>query len=182
MAGVSARPVYGVHPYAEEVNYSTASRRGEPYFTLLKWLKAYRADQGLDAFIPTPTMRADEPRRLSNAKDETRITPLATAGVVKKDVLDFWANNKQGFDLQLNPETSEGNCTYCFMKPLSAIVPIMRKTKEHDWFWLEAEALTGKQFRTDRSYTDLRRRIDAGLPIKGVDDEATGDCFCGDGS
>ncbi len=58
----------------------------------------------------------------------------------------------------------------------------MRKTKEHDWFWLEAEALTGKQFRKDRSYTELRRLIDAGLPIKGVDDEATGDCFCGDGS
>lgn len=199
-------------PYTVEVSYETASRRGEPFFQLIRWQKDYRAAiKGLGALLPNPAMRtctdqlkiktsarwmaerglepfdsvigirADEPRRLSFVRGQFGDIrhPLAAAGVVKADVHAFW--KAQPFDLQLDPESDEGNCTLCFMKAREKVVRIMRKTREHDWFWIEAEALTGQTFRKDRSYTKLREEIDSGTCKIGLDAEATGDCFCGTG-
>lgn len=66
-------------------------------------------------------------------------------------------------------------------KSRDKVVKTMRKTKEHDWFWIEAERLTGQTFRKDRSYTKLREEIDSGVCKIGLDTEATGDCLCGPG-
>jgi 3'-phosphoadenosine 5'-phosphosulfate sulfotransferase (PAPS reductase)/FAD synthetase len=161
--------------------------------TLDRWMRErceeYTAVQGI---------RADEPKRIANkgAKgtkaDEVEM-PLADAGVTKADVLAFWgwesderggyrSNGKgQGFDLGLDAGGDLGNCTLCFMKARGKVVGVMRDTDEFDSFWVWAEKATGQTFRKDRSYTDLRAKIAAGLPIKGVDEDAVGDCFCGPG-
>jgi hypothetical protein len=193
-------------PTVAQVTYETASRRGEPFWDMIRWAKEYRAQvKGAPAILPTDQLkiktqarwmaqkgvdeytsvvgiRADEPSRIAKSKSrgDDEVYPLAKANISKPQILDYWKNSP--FDLKLDPDSDEGNCTLCFMKARGKVVNIMRKTSAHDWFWVEAEKFTGQTFRTDRSYTDLRRRIDAGLPIKGVDNEATGDCFCGDGS
>lgn len=209
-----------------EVTYETASRRGEPFFELLQWLKSYRTSvKGEAPILPNPVqrmctdqlkiktgmrwmkqrgypdytsvvgIRADEPRRIARAKGRLsdELFPLARAGIVKADVQAFWKS--QPFDLKLDPNSDEGNCTLCFMKARAKIEAIMRKTSAHDWFWVEAEQMTGTTFRRDRpSYQALREQIDreqaedtaamiAGQPcqVRVVPSAADdgGDCFCG---
>lgn len=200
-------------PEAIRTNFRSASRRGEPFWQLIRWSMDYQKhvkdappilpnptmrlctdqlkiktqarwmkSQGFDEYTSVVGIRADEPSRIarSNARGDDEVYPLARAGISKPEILDYW--KKSPFDLQLDPNSDEGNCTLCFMKSRGKVVSVMRDSKDFDDFWLWAEEKTGQTFRKDRSYTDLRRRIDAGLPIKGVDDEATGDCFCGDGS
>ena len=148
--------------------------------TLDRWMR-----ERCDEYTAVQGIRADEPKRIANegAKgtkaDEVEM-PLVDTGITKAHVLAYWKASP--FDLQLDPNGDLGNCTLCFMKARAKVVGVMRDTDEFDEFWLWAEKATGQTFRKDRSYTDLRQKINAGLPIKGVDEDTTGDCFCGDGS
>ena len=87
------------------------------------------------------------------------------AGVVEKDVLDFWS--EQSFDLDLPiVGNMAGNCVGCFLKSRAKIESLMRTMpEEFDW-WIKAEELApsldktnterSKKFRKDRpSYADF---------------------------
>lgn len=147
----------------------------------LKTMDRWMVKRGYPDYTAVLGIRADEARRAAKARNQFAdlAYPLYQAGVTKQDVLAFW--QAQPFDLQLDPQSDEGNCTLCFMKAREKVVKIMRKTHEHDWFWLEAEAMTGATFRKDRNYTQLRAEIDAGTCRLGPLDLVGGDCFCGEG-
>lgn len=116
------------------VDFTTASRNGEPYHDVIKKygipsvasphctrelkqapIRAWCRDKFGKSVIDTAIgIRADEPKRInSNTKAKFKLHyPLFDLGVDKQDVLDFWED--QSFDLGL-PEHL-GNCVWCFKK------------------------------------------------------------------
>lgn len=97
---------------------------------------------------------------------ESPICPLATAGIVNQDVLDFWANHP--FDLNLpvderSGRTKLGNCDLCFLKGASTLIKIIREEPERADWWIESETLIQSggravSFRADRPpYAELKR-------------------------
>lgn len=85
-------------------------------------------------------LRADEPGRVASLKGQERggvvfQTPLASAGIVKEDVLSFW--REQPFDLEL-PEYL-GNCLYCMLKDEPDLATVTREypTEGDEWIALQ---------------------------------------------
>jgi 3'-phosphoadenosine 5'-phosphosulfate sulfotransferase (PAPS reductase)/FAD synthetase len=144
------------------VDFSTASRNGEPFFELI--------DQNGSPYLPNPVarictaklkiraihnylkflgfehnenmdwvgIRADEMRRA--AKMDRSRTPLVTAGVTKKTVGEFWRS--QSFDLGLpniNGVTMHGNCDLCFLKPAHQVFSLIREKPERAIWWIKME-------------------------------------------
>ena len=114
--------------------------------------------------------------------------PLATAGITKADVLEFWS--RQNFDLRLpniGGVTPHGNCDLCFLKSAATISGIMRDLPDRAEWWIkaEAEALaskpSGARFRQDRpSYAEMFKAVKEQRSFDfGIQDEIV-DCFCGD--
>lgn len=154
------------------VDYATASRRGEPFKTLIRAkgylpnplmryctvelkirvMKKYMLDQGAEEWDMVLGLRADEPMRvhrakLSCAKERwNNVTPMATAGHTLDDVMAFWRSHP--FDLQL--EQHEGNCDLCFLKGAAKIESILIDKPELNGWWADAEADVGATFRIDR--------------------------------
>jgi|10_taG_2_1085330.scaffolds.fasta_scaffold08060_7 3'-phosphoadenosine 5'-phosphosulfate sulfotransferase (PAPS reductase)/FAD synthetase len=174
-----------------EVNFETASRKGEPFTDLIKKrqmlpnpiarfcsaelkIRTFRRyiitrDGWEDGWTTAVGLRADEPHRAVRIKGdiarEEVVCPLYLAGVVEKDVLDFWS--EQSFDLDLPiVGNMAGNCVGCFLKSRAKIESLMRTMpEEFDW-WIKAEELApsldktnterSKKFRKDRpSYADF---------------------------
>jgi 3'-phosphoadenosine 5'-phosphosulfate sulfotransferase (PAPS reductase)/FAD synthetase len=92
-------------------------------------------------------LRADEPRRVERLHDPARqkragresravLTPLATAGITKADVLAFW--HDQPFDLRLRGAW-EGNCDGCFLKRKSFIARLWVDYPERAYWWARVE-------------------------------------------
>jgi 3'-phosphoadenosine 5'-phosphosulfate sulfotransferase (PAPS reductase)/FAD synthetase len=144
------------------VDFSTASRNGEPFFELI--------DQNGSPYLPNPVarictaklkirvihhylkslsfehdenmdwvgIRADEMRRA--AKMNRSRTPLVTAGVTKETVGEFWRS--QPFDLGLpnmNGVTMHGNCDLCFLKPAHQVLSLIREKPERAIWWIKME-------------------------------------------
>lgn len=133
------RHTKGVGPGFAVVDYTTASRDGEPLEA------AITARAGDSGFLPNPLIRyctieckiltciryleslgweswgnaigfrADEPQRVAKLRASIRedredvFTPLVAAGVTKPDILAWW--KRQPFDLELGPD--ESNCDLC---------------------------------------------------------------------
>ena len=193
-----------------EVTYATASRDGEPFDVLIAekkylpntvtrfctevlkvkgfaWFMAARGHGDMGDWPNIVGMRADEPRRVAKMArrndegGEWNLTPLATAGATKADVLAFWA--AQPFGLNLLPW--QGNCDLCFLKGEKIRVRILRdEPRVGDW-WAAREVQIGATF--DKKATIPQLGFLSRLPmLPGMDDEITDDdsaaipCMCSD--
>lgn len=180
-----------------EVSFETAARFGEPFDNMIdlnglpnrslrmctsemkiRVIKKRMLEHKHDYWDVVLGLRSDEPRRVTNKRAPTKerwdhLLPLADAGVVVRDVMNFWS--KQPFDLGL--EQHEGNCDDCFMKSVRNKQRLVKaRPQSADW-WLRGEERTGSKFRPNEP--SLRELIH--LPILGdvaSDDEI--DCACTD--
>lgn len=103
-------------------------------------------------------LRADEHHRVDSALSRgveagVPYFPLADAGVVAADVIEFW--KRQPFSLGM--KSYEGNCRLCFMKKGHALAALIReRPADADW-WIAWEERTGDKFRRDRdSYAAMK--------------------------
>lgn len=167
---------YDNGPAFVEVDYTTASRHGEPLeavimarcgasgylpnplvryctieakiLTTVRYLKSL----GWDHWTNAIGFRADEPLRIAKlgngnrCQDEDPVCPLASAGVTKADVLAWW--RRQPFDLRLQPW--ESNCDHCFLKDRQFILAGMRDDPGSAGWWIRMEQ-GGGLFRSDRA-------------------------------
>jgi len=174
------------------VNHNSAARDGEPFEALIrkkKYLpnavarfctielkvrtaKKYLLSCGWDYWTNCVGLRADEPGRLNKQDTRNRWTvwhPLATAGVSKRDVKDFW--DAQPFDLALeniNGKTPLGNCDGCFLKSEAAQAALFRDYPDRHAWWENMEQLAsqltssrnGAKFVTEYSRKDLRTFVE----------------------
>ncbi len=136
-------------------------------------------------------LRADEPRRVAKARNNSDVwenaMPLATAGITKADVLEFWS--RQNFDLRLpniGGRTPHGNCDLCYLKTTATTLGLIRDNPELAEWWIEAEAEAlaskpdGALFRKDRpSYAALAASVRDQINMD-FGEPALADCFCGD--
>lgn len=165
------------------ISYGTASRNGEPYDAMLarrgnylpnpvqrfctQDLKLrpthnYLRSLGWDEWTNAVGFRADEPIRLAKLSipwDETpeqsRVAPLATAGIGRRDVAAFWKTND--FDLaspNIEGKNPWGNCIDCFLKDANQLVSMYRSGYKPLRFI--AREAKGARFHKDRpSYEKL---------------------------
>lgn len=146
----------------EEVGFNSASRAGEPFAALIakrRYLPnvgkrfcttALKIDAmrklmqslGHETYTNVVGLRADEQWRVAKGMSKNAegndpfvsVWPLAKAGVLKRDVLAFWA--AQDFDLGLR--NYETNCDLCFMKHRSYLERSIRDGVDPTW-WIEQE-------------------------------------------
>jgi 3'-phosphoadenosine 5'-phosphosulfate sulfotransferase (PAPS reductase)/FAD synthetase len=199
-----------------EVTYETASRNGEPFEALIarkqylpnpvtrfctvemkiRVMKLYAQQVlGFDDWEVVIGFRADEPRRvaklsLPNKEPFIRSAPLASMGVTKREVGEFWRG--QPFDLRLpsmNGTTMHGNCDLCFLKGGAQIFSLIREAPERAVWWMNAERAVqsraindGAVFRADRmSYAQMHALATGGHgELFAFEDEPLEDCGCTD--
>lgn len=103
-------------------------------------------------------------------------SPTDPAGVTKRDVMAFWA--QQPFDLQLKPY--EGNCDLCFLKSEGKLRAIIRDQPGIEAWWVKQEA-DGRRFERARSYASIARQTHAEplLPFDDAEHDAEHDAECG---
>lgn len=159
------------------VSYETASRNGKPYDLMLERRGDYLPNPvqrfctqdlklrpthnylrglGWDEWFNAVGFRADEPKRLAKLSirheetpEETRIAPLAAAGIGRRDVADFWRNNN--FDLALpniDGRNPWGNCVDCFLKDTNQLLSLYRSGHKPVRFMKREES--GARFHKDR--------------------------------
>jgi 3'-phosphoadenosine 5'-phosphosulfate sulfotransferase (PAPS reductase)/FAD synthetase len=193
------------------VSFETASRDGEPFEAMIRkrnylpnpvsryctvelkvrTIHRYLKSLGWKEWDSMIGIRADEQRRIAKignqdyGKHETKVAPLAQAGITKQHVTEFWA--AQDFDLGLpnvNGVTPHGNCDLCFLKGGSQVMSLIREKPEKAIWWAKMEALSlsskpsGRRFRTDRpSYQAMMDFNSSQIPMF-VDE--TIPCYCGD--
>lgn len=203
-----ARPADTTEAGFREVTFETASRNGEPFENVIDLhglpnlhtrlctkemktnvlKKAMRA-RGYDYWDNVLGIRADEPKRLPGLRAPTgqrweNVLPLAEAGIVKSDVLNYWAHASE-FDLQLpvDPITGDtvgGNCDLCFLKGIRKRRMLAQAEPARVHWWAVQEARTGQLFRDHSdTYEKLKNppAIACALPFESDLDDF-GDCFC----
>lgn len=161
--------------------------------------EAFMRSLGYDEWQNAMGIRADEQRRVSRLRKAGRdnsggepFLPLATAGVTKAHVGAFW--KKMPFDLahgNNNGVTPHGNCDLCFLKGSGTVMSLIRENPSAADWWIEQEQKieqagnAGKcdKFRSDRpSYSKMKEFAVNQIEILMLDDDASGDCLCGDGA
>ncbi len=191
------------NPKYKIVDFSTASRNGEPFEQLInkkKYLpntfarfcttelkiipiERFMASLGYEDFVTFVGIRADEPRRVAKMKNNKSIkeTPLATDKVTTKDVLDFW--DKQSFNLQtvtVNGNSLLSNCDLCFLKKANHLVSLIRDNPNRAIWWAEQEKTIGARFnQAHPSYADMLTFNEKQNGFL-FENEETIACFCGD--
>lgn len=151
----------------KQVNYTTASRKGEPFDELLEWMSVlpnvvgrgcsmqlkirtamrFLFASGFKEYQSNIGIRNDESIRatqiLANCDTyEHPAFPLIESRTDEKQVLDFWKKND--FDLQL--KSYQGNCDLCFLKKKWKRVLMAKQNPESlQWWksWEAKKALTG---------------------------------------
>jgi len=147
------------------VNHRTAARSGEVFEALIfsrKFLpnqnmrfctiemkvrtaKRYLMSLGWTHWTNAVGFRADEPHRLNKPKPKDRWTvwhPMASAGVSKMDVSNFW--RQQPFDLRLPNIKGKcwlGNCDGCFLKSEASVAAFTRDFPDRAAWWEGMETL-----------------------------------------
>ena len=185
-------------PKYATVDFSTASRNGEPFAALIKIknylpnpvtrfctqeLKVKTIDRylkgiGFEREKDTDWIgiRADEPRRA--AKFPRERTPLVAAGVDAAEVGRFWSSND--FDLELPNyagKTFHGNCDLCFLKAKNQIQTLIQEDPSRAEWWASMENIVGARFRKDWPfYSEMHNYAISQSDI--FDDPIS--CFCGD--
>ena len=180
---------YDYHPWArgvsgkprhtwKGVDHYTASRRGEPFATLMRVKKMVpnvtqricthhlkvRAIEGYVShrygcrrgdIVHVLGIRKDEPGRATRILDECqRLIPLWHAGVTREVVNAYWESST--FDLQLSYEHRYGNCDLCFLKGERDRVRLIAEEPERVDWWINQERLIGNTFRSNKSYQELQ--------------------------
>ena len=169
------------------VDYSTASRNGQPYAALIdrkgfvpnvttkfcsSFLKRDRIDSftryriGLKRWHSVIGLRADEQRRVlrmraRNCGSRTgahAVLPLADAGVREADVLDWW--KREPFDLGI--PSYAGNCTLCMVKARSKLVRLIREDPTLADWWIEQEATVANRTGPDGRACESMKRFRLG--------------------
>ena len=161
-------------PTADEntrvVNFSTASRKGEPFEALIRQrqflpnpvarfctteLKIRRSKnwmlwKGYEHWDNIIGYRGDEPRRVakmdvaSSRERWEQIAPMAQAGVTKDAVVAWW--EEQDFDLRLpsvDGVTPAGNCDCCFLKGQYTLLELLRERPDWGDWWVKMETVAG---------------------------------------
>lgn len=196
------------HYEYKEVDYLTASRKGEPFEILIRGrgmlpnpvsrfctasLKIRAVNRfiqdfkGWDYWDSAIGIRVDENSRvvkiLSKRKSDKgyEILPLWAAGIGKKTVYDFWSNNN--FDLRLPNNggvTEWGNCDLCFLKGYKKRVALVREEPKILSWWENMERESNQRFSVNsKSYEDIGIIARSGDNI-GYEGDLTIPCFCGD--
>lgn len=201
------------------VSFETASRKYEPFASLIErkgfvpnvtlrfctgFLKRDRIESfarywiGWRAWHSVIGLRADEPSRIQRMRARDcgasaglhTVLPLDDARVAQRDVADFWSH--QDYDLEI--ESGEGNCTFCFLKARSKLLHLMRKHPDRAGWWVEQErgvqnrtnsegeaCQSLKRFREDETYAQLfEAAMRQGDLWMGETDEESIDCLCTD--
>jgi hypothetical protein len=135
----------------KEVDFNTASRKGEPFEEMIsklgipttnapfcsvqlkrKAIKAYLRAIGWKKYYTAIGIRVDEIDRIATDYKKNRIIyPLISLKPTRKEfILDFWKNNS--FDLEV--EEGFGNCDNCWKKPINNLVRNAR-TRPGSWAW-----------------------------------------------
>lgn len=195
-------------PHFQIVSHNSAARNGEPFDALIdrkqylpnqqarfctielkiRTAKRYLMGLGWKHWTNCVGLRADEPHRLNKPKPKDRWTvwhPLATAGVGRHHVAEFWQSHP--FDLRLPNVGGNcwlGNCDGCFLKSERSQSVLARDFPERHAWWEAAEARIGAlegskgrpkdnaQFGKRFAKRDLRdfmeRQGDWALTTKGV--------------
>lgn len=198
--------MYGSNPPYRVVDYSTASRNGEPFHELItrkkylpntvmrfcteelkvKAIAMYLRDKGVVDATMLVGLRADEPRRVHRVQGDERHglsydCPMHRHGHTLSDVMAFW--KCQPFDLRLpNDDRAFGNCDLCFLKGKGVLERVIRQDPSLAQWWIEQEERIGAKFNKDRpTYAQMlvQVRIQPQL-FGGDDDESTIACTCTD--
>jgi 3'-phosphoadenosine 5'-phosphosulfate sulfotransferase (PAPS reductase)/FAD synthetase len=156
-----------IAPHFQQVSHNSAAREGEPFDALIdkkqylpnqqsrfctielkiRTAKRYLMSLGWKHWTNCVGLRADEPHRLNKTAPKDRWTvwhPLATAGVGRHHVGDFW--KAQPFDLNLPNVGGNcwlGNCDGCFLKSERSQSVLARDYPERHAWWEAAEARIG---------------------------------------
>jgi len=199
------RPVYRT----KEVNYETASRKGEPFEALIQRrkmlpnpvmrmctqelkmnvMKRFMKDKGHKEWTNVVGLRYDEPRRVAkqNRQNDADINawdsvcPLYQDKITVKEILEFWQKNN--FDLKLtseNGQTTAGNCDLCYLKGTKTLTKIIKEKPDLADWWIAQEEKIDATFRKDGSYINL---VDlTKLEDKQIElfDDDSRSCFCHD--
>lgn len=163
-------------PFYRRVNYSTASRNGQPYRELIekktylpnpvqrictaelkiKVIKRFVRSIGIKGHFDVYLgLRYDEPERVArkraqNSKgkeSEVCFMPLYEMRITTKERDEFWAN--QSFDLQIN--SLSDNCDLCFLKGKYDLVWAIREKPESVEWWIEMEQIARKSAKRKRN-------------------------------
>lgn len=185
------------------VNYETASRKGEPYSAMNRWIncghvpnraspfctkylktipmRMYMLAQGYEDYEEFWGIRFDEPERARNAKNKGIELPLVDMQVFEQNVFQFWS--AQPFDLNL--KTYEGNCDLCIKKSEKKLLTILAENPGIEKWWADEEKATNSTFNlapiptlVNASRRKFRKAIDA--RIQKEKDLFSISCFCGD--
>jgi 3'-phosphoadenosine 5'-phosphosulfate sulfotransferase (PAPS reductase)/FAD synthetase len=196
-------------PKFEEVNFQSASRKGEPFEALItkksylpnpvtrfctaelkiRTIHRYLKSMGWDHSenMDWCGIRADEPRRALKM-DRERV-PLYTAGITAADIGKFWL--EQAFDLGLpnrNGKTVHGNCDLCFLKGRYQIQSLIAEKPDRAIWWAAQEARIkssgnyqgdGARFRKDRP-SYAQMLANVGEQTDLFADDEGIACYCGD--
>ena len=199
-------PVRWIEYGRGEVDYLTASRKGEPFEAVLakydkipnpairfctqelkiRVMRNFMKGLGYKHWDMVVGIRADEPRRVARMRAPNKqrwenVLPLAEARVSLPDVEAFWS--AQPFDLQLKPY--QGNCDLCFLKSRHKRMQIIRETPERAAWWAEMEKRHGGTFRLEDNFASLTEEV-ARSPLlfpqlfDVPDTDDLGDCVCHD--
>lgn len=199
------RPIYRT----KEVNYHTASRKGEPFEALIKRrkmlpnpvmrmctqelkmnvMKRFMKEKDYREWTNVVGLRYDEPRRVakqnrqndSNVNAWDSVCPLYQDKITVKEILEFWQKNN--FDLKLtseNGQTTAGNCDLCYLKGTKTLTKIIKEKPDLADWWIAQEEKIDATFRKDGSYINL---VDlTKLEDKQIElfDDDSRSCFCHD--
>ncbi len=165
-----------------EVDYATASVKGEPFQSMNRYkgaipnpigrkctseLKITVMDRWFRdligrkvSFVSLVGIRYDEPRRWkiegqnSINKWSTLELPLRYAKVTESMVMDFWA----GMDFDLKLSQGEGNCDLCFLKSTNKVMSMLQEKPELADWWIKQEEFQSK--RNDLKQSSKLFRVD----------------------
>lgn len=166
----------------KQVDYHTASRKGEPFDELLahvdslpnpvsrrcstqlklRTVSRYLCSIAVRDYAPHIGIRKDEDHRaiqiLASCENfEHPRFPLVEHAITERNVLEFWRGNN--FDLKL--EGYEGNCDLCFLKAKWKRMRLMKENPGMAEWWIKwektkpANTVNGRTFRQGETYEDV---------------------------
>lgn len=161
------------------VNHNSASRKGEPFESLLttakilpnvhrrfctqelkvRTIKRYLVSQGWKTWTNTLGIRSDEARRIKISKEKrwNNWYPLNDAIETKATVMSFWRS--QPFNLGLfgpNGVTPKGNCDGCFLKSEATLAMMWREHPDRMQWWADVEERRSKEIGRKCHFHDTR--------------------------
>lgn len=151
-------PEYRQSTTYTRVTYETASRKGQPFESMMhkygipnaayphctrelkqRPIRAYASEYfNGEPYVTAIGIRCDEARRI-RAGDSDFIYPLVEWGIRVETVRKFW--NESPFDLHLRDY--EGNCDLCWKKSKRKILTLLKERPEISDWWNEMEIRYG---------------------------------------